>query len=550
MTQSTSPDFEEVPTAQASANLAQSALQAGDLETALRIADEAVASGLRHPLLFNLAAHTQERRQRYAEAIELLKQGLELDPNDLSMLTAFGLCLNKLAQPARALAAFEAVLAIDPDHAPAHYGKGAAFNKLGDFEAARRHYRAASELPPPYADPFGALAALDARVGNYDDARGHAEQALRIDPGNVAGRTALAICENEAKRFVEAERLARELAADPALGGDERGAAEIVLGDALDGQGRVDEAFAAYGRGKALQRAVVAPHFERPGLETYPQFLERLAAWGAALPQEGFKAAPGADDSAAAGHVFLMGFARSGTTLMETALAGHPDVAALDERDSLRTAASGMLESDASLDRLASLDEAEARRMRDRYWGRVAQHGADVRGKVFVDKAPFAASMLPVIAALFPKAKILFAVRDPRDVVLSCFRRDFNMNPTTYQFATLESTVRCYDGLMRVAALFLEKLPLSAHRLVYERLTEDFEEEAGRACAFVGLEWNAAMADVAATASARPSHTPSASQLVRGLYQGEGQWRAYARHFEPIMPILQPWIERYGYAED
>jgi tetratricopeptide (TPR) repeat protein len=544
---SSKPDLAGASRTEAVIGLVKAAFDAGDLEKAMRLADEAVSNGLAHPLLFNLAAHLREKRHRYEEAIPLLERGLELDPNELSMLTALGLCWNKLTQPARAMAAFDAVLAVDPDFAPAHYGKGAAFTSMGEFEAARRHFLLSSTLPPPYADPLGSLAALDARLGDMQSARQNAERALRLDPANAAGLTALAICENDTGAFPAAEALSRRLATDESLASDDRAAAMIVLGDALNGQERVDEAVAAYTEAKALQRGLVASQFERPGLETYPQLLRRLYDWMTALPEGGFRPQSGEDHSGAAGHVFVIGFARSGTTLLETALAGHPGVVALDERDSLRTAAMEAFESNEALDRLARLEAADASRMRDAYWDRVAHHGAEVKGKVFVDKAPFAASMLPAIAALFPKAKVLFAIRDPRDVVLSCFRRNFVMNPTTYQFGTLESTARCYDDLMRLAMLFRERLPLQVHDLVYERLTGDFEAEARQICTFVGLEWSTEIANFADTARTRPSRTPSARQLVRGLYRGEGQWRPYAKHFEPVLPILKPWLDRFGY---
>jgi tetratricopeptide (TPR) repeat protein len=548
MSSPVTPNLDDNVSAEATAELARAAAEAGDLDQAMRLADEAVARGLSHPLLFNLAAHVRETRHQYAEAIELLKRGLELDPNELSMLTAMGLCFNKLRQPQRALAAFDAVLAAVPHYAPAHYGRGAAFTQMGDFDAARRHLITASRLPPVYADPIGSLAQLEARLGDMTSARTYAERALALDPTNIAARTALAVCETEAGSFERAEALTRSIVDDASVADDGRASAGIALGDALNGQGRVDEAMAAYAESKALSRRLNAPELDRPGEETYPQFLDRLRTWISTLPPDQWRPSNPKDESGAAGHLIIMGFARSGTTLLETALAGHPAVVSLDERDSLRKAGAEALKSSESLAGLATLDEAAAERMRSVYWARVAEHGANVKGKVFVDKAPFAAGLWPLIAALFPTARILFAIRDPRDVVLSCFRRDFLINPTTFQFTTIESTARCYDSLMRVAMLARDKLPLATYDLYYERLTHDFEGEASRVCEFLNLEWREELADIAGTARSRPSRTPSARQLARGLYRGEGQWRPYARHLEPVMPILQPWIERFGYA--
>ena len=92
-------------------------------------------------------------------------------------------------------------------------------------------------------------------------------------------------------------------------------------------------------------------------------------------------------------------------------------------------------------------------RARDAYWSRVRAFGVEPRGKVFIDKMPLASVQLPVVAKLFPSARILFALRDPRDVVLSCFRRRFGMNPAMYQLLTLEGAAAFYDAVMRLSEL-------------------------------------------------------------------------------------------------
>jgi tetratricopeptide (TPR) repeat protein len=524
------------------------ALGADDVERAAQLAEQAVAQGFEHPLFYNLAASRHETRREFSRAVELLERGLALAPGDLGMMTALGMCLNRLRRTERALAVFDGVLALRPDFAPARYGKGVGLLGLGDFAGARRCFAAAADLLPGYAEPLGSLAALEARLGDAKTARSLAERALAINPGLIAARSAMASCELEARAFPNAEALARGLLSDPEIAEDERAPAQTILGDALDGQGRVDEAIKAYEAAKATLGRLHATEFERPGLETFPQFLARLTSWVSQLRSEDWKRARGLDESGARGHVFITGFGRSGTTLLETALASHPQVVSLDESDALRWAAAELVGSNAGMDRLAALDDAAAGRLRRAYWQRVAQLGVDVRGKVFVDKAPYSAVLLPVISALFPDARVLFALRDPRDVVLSCFRRGFAVTAVSHQFKTLESTALIYDGYMNLAMLEREKLPLNLREVRYETLSRDFENEARAISAFLDLDWSPELKNFAETARARPSATPSARQLTRGLYSGAGQWRPYAKHLEPLTPILKPWIERFGYG--
>jgi hypothetical protein len=167
----------------------------------------------------------------------------------------------------------------------------------------------------------------------------------------------------------------------------------------------------------------------------------------------------------------------------------------------------------------------------------IRKFGVEPRGRVFIDKMPLASVQLPLIAKLFPNARILFARRDPRDVILSCFRRRFGMNPSMYQLLTLEGAAAYYDAIMRLAELYRELLPLPQHLIRYESLVEDFETTARLTCAFVGLEWDAAMLDFAAKARTRGISTPSAAQVARGLNrEGQGVWRRYREQMAPVLP--------------
>jgi hypothetical protein len=135
--------------------------------------------------------------------------------------------------------------------------------------------------------------------------------------------------------------------------------------------------------------------------------------------------------------------------------------------------------------------------------------------------------------------------------VLSCFRRGFKINPATFEFTDLERTARLYDVSMRMATLARERGLISAHEVRYERLVEDFEAEIRSACAFLELDWREEMRDFAERARTRRIKTPSADQVVRGLYAGAaGGWRHYRPALAPVLPILAPWVERFGYPAD
>ena len=162
---------------------------------------------------------------------------------------------------------------------------------------------------------------------------------------------------------------------------------------------------------------------------------------------------------------------------------------------------------------------------------------------------PLKATRLPFIARLFPHARILIMRRDPRDVVWSCFKTSFAQTSSTLEYTTLERAARHYDAMMRLTDLALERLPLAVHQIDYRRLTRDFDSVTQDICAFAGIGWTPEVRRFDRTAQTRGVGTASAMQVRRGLYDGSGQWRPFARWLEPVMPILEPWIARFGYDD-
>ncbi len=256
-------------------------------------------------------------------------------------------------------------------------------------------------------------------------------------------------------------------------------------------------------------------------------------------------APPGHD--AARGHVFLIGYPRSGTTLTENVLASSPDVVALEERPTFADADDYLLDDD-GIARLLALDGAGVARLRAASWARVAAAGVAVAGKVFVDMNPLNGMKLPLIARLFPDARIVVMRRDPRDVVLSCFRQNFRVSAAALAFTALDETARHYDTLMSLTADCLAAMPLAAHDLRYDALVGDFDRTTRDLCAFVGIAWSEDLRRFDRTAQRRGVTTASVGQVRRGLYDGRGAWRRYADQLAPVLPILAPWVDRFGFA--
>ena len=518
---------------------------------AAQLALTAVAEGVEHPAVLNLAGLARYDEGRFEEAVQLLKRARALAPRDPNVLNSLGMSLAALGRTKAALQAYDSALRSDPRMAAVHFNRGVLLETINDVRGARSAYEEAAALDLNYAEPRAALAWLNAQAGDATAAREHGERSLELSGSSVLARMALAsACLQQGNSARAAEYLAR-LRQDPALTPTNRSIVLGLTGDLLDAEGNPDEAFAAYQASNHVLKDVFAGEFDAPGTETPLRHAQRLTAWFEKADPEPWQYAPlqrpRAGDPKA--HIFLVGFPRSGTTLLENVLAAHPDVVSLEERDCLASASATFLTSDQGLQRLTSISSGAAANQRENYWSMVRKFGVDPRGKVFIDKMPLSSVQLPLIAKLFPNARILFARRDPRDVVLRCFRRRFGMNPSMYQLLTLEGAAAYYDTVMRLSEVYRDLLRLPQHLVRYESLVEDFEGTARDVCDFLGLDWDPELMNFAAKASTRGIATPSAAQVARGLNrEGLGAWRRYEDQMKPVLPLLERWVERFGYT--
>lgn len=514
-----------------------------EIGRAAAIAQEALRSGFEHPLLLNIMATQLEEKGQYAEALRLLERAVEIAPEDLPARNALALCLQRVDRPADALRHTDILIRQKPDLSFAHASRGNALIALGSLGLARESHLRAISLDPNSIVSMAALASIASHRGEHVEARMWAERTLAHVPGYPEAVLSLAAADAAEGKPQDAERLIRGLLEDPRAGATDKARAQGQLGDILDTLGRPDDAMAAY---RACNDSLAVLHRKYATERSACDYALALArAFGQVAGD--WTPRPASAPGVPLQHVFVIGFPRSGTTLLEVVLDGHPDVVSLEEHELLTEAVLRYQREPLDLRPLMDAPEPELEELRRNYWAQVAQAGANVTGKVFIDKHPLNTLKLPLIARLFPDAKILFACRDPRDVVLSCFRRRFKMNAAMYQMLTLDGAARFYDAVMAFADLARPTLGLAWRQVSYEQVIADFSGEMRSICEFIGLGWSESMGLFAERVKSREHSTPSTAQLTRGLDRsGVGHWRRYASHLAGIEPILKRWVDRFA----
>ncbi|MBS0463475.1 MAG: sulfotransferase [Proteobacteria bacterium] len=474
-----------------------------------------------------------------------LERACALMPSHIHALTNLGVAYQSTGRTEQARVTLERALRVSPNHAPAHYALGRLMQHAGDLDGARDVYQRAVDGQSDHVNAIAELAWIAEEQHRLDDAIQLSERALRIVPrhpiANLA-RCRVALRLGDSTRAAE---LAAALLREGNLKPNNRALAEGLLGEAYDQIGEVAEAFAAFMRANDTLHALHEPAFGADSGPFAPTTVRRMTDFLNRTDPALWRAAP----PPVREPVFLLGFPRSGTTLLEQILASHPQIDTLEERDNLADAGIELICGDVSLDAWEQLSPDRIEQLRLNYWQRVdAAMTATSKRQVFIDKLPLNSVYLPLIHRIFPSAKILLALRDPRDVTLSCFQQRFGMNAAMFQFLRLDSTVAYYDAVMSLVAASRKRLPLDVHEIRHEELVTDFEAQVRALLAFLGLQWDEAVRDYAGTARKRRIDTPSAAQVVRPLYRPiTEKWRRYQRFLKPYLPVLEPWIQRFSY---
>ena len=175
--------------------------------------------------------------------------------------------------------------------------------------------------------------------------------------------------------------------------------------------------------------------------------------------------------------------------------------------------------------------------------------GGSLEGKLALDKNPSPTAKLRIWLRLFPELRVVVALRDPRDVVVSCFFQNLPLNPFNGNFLDLPRTVVHYSNIMDVWLAVRQWEGLNGTETRYEDVVSDLEKEGRRVTEFLGLTWDDAQAKYYEKSSKKLIHAPTYRDASQPLYtRAVARWKAYEKHLAPILPMLEPYLRAFGYS--
>lgn len=456
----------------------------------------------------------------------------------------YGTTAAKLRRFDLAARAWGHALRLEPRNAELIGMIGHQYQTIRRPDDARACFQQAAEAEPRAVNPRISLAVLSEKSNRLAEAREAVEGCLAIDPRDEQARYFTAVLDRREGNLEGAERRLRDLIASEPRHPYVRYAARYELAQVMDRTQRYDQAMRWLAEAKEIVRQLTDTSIL---LRAYDKTAEAARAFTAAQPkdilQTWSKYFPERRRSAIPPLVFLGGHPRSGTTLLEQILDAHPSVAAMDEPEALVEVVQP------EFHKTAEHSSPRLNVLRRLYLEAVQPeiHGP-LEGRTLIDKNPSPTARLPTWLRVFPELRVIIALRDPCDVVLSCYFQNIPLNSTNVNFLTLERTARHYNDLMGIWRMVREWPGFAWLETRYEDVVADLPREGRRVTEFLGLAWDQRQARFYEQTAARQLYSPTYGDVTRPVYRhAMERWRAYEEYLVPVLPALEPLRHAFGY---
>jgi tetratricopeptide (TPR) repeat protein len=462
---------------------------------------------------------------RGSDALTILKRLVSQQPGSALAHYSLSNALRFTGQTDGAIAGFQKAVSLSPNFAEAHHALGLVFRKAAREAEAAASFRRALHAKPDWAEAWKDLGLVLAILGDLPAAEAALRRAIMLRPGLAEAQRLLATIRTTAASSAEQAALL-ERSTDPASSADETIDLKFALARQEERALRFDAAFGHFAAANALLRA----QLKQAGLSfDRVQFTRDIDKLIATFTPDIFTEFA-AGGSVCETPVFIVGMPRTGSSLFEQIAASHTHVFGAGEYTGIGAAA-------ARIGWAPSPQWApEGRRAEaELYLGNLP--AAAMNARRIIDKMPDNIFHLGLIAALFPRARVIFCARDWRDTILSCFFQRFSQ-PLLFDTDLQDCAFRL-EEIERLTAHWRRVLPLRHITMSYEALLDDPEGQSRALIEFLGLEWESQCLEFHRTQ--RPVRTASWAQVRQPLYQdAKGRWRHYEQHLTNNMASSRP----------
>ena len=498
-----------------------------------------------HPFAWKALAVVLKLTGRLNESLVANQKSAQLNPEDAEIHNNLSITFQELSRFDESEASCRQAITLKPDYAEAHYNLGNTLKELGRLDEAETSYRQAITLKPDYADAYLNLCELLEKTNKVDEALLVIKNAkVKVVEKKADFLFYEVLILFREKDYEKVEELIKKISKDKLS--EEKKSSFMKL--KADWHHYKRDYSAAYEEFKSMNEHVKDSHeYKKQKSENYFNHQRETLFQIKKLQQQ--KLYKSAIKPKWIQPTFLIGFPRSGTTLLDTILRTHSDIDVAEELPMLKKM-NESLGYVSNISMIENIDNKTAEIASSFYLEELKKYIEVGKKKIVIDKLPLNILQLPLINQIFPNAKFILALRHPLDCVLSCWMQNFKLNHAMANMVDLDRIVDFYCTTMEILKFSQERYSLDIHRIHYEKLVLEFEGNVSKLLTFLNLKWEKGLINYQKTALARDRiYTPSYSQVVKPIYsQASFRWKYYEEHLEPYKSQLAPWIQEYGYS--
>ena len=564
-------------------NLGVTLQEQGKFEGALVAYKKAISIKPNYAEAYNNLGNTLLEQGEPAGAISSYKKAISIDSNYAEANYNMGFALSSINKPEEAIVAYNNAISIKPNYSEAYCNLGNAYKEIGKLNEAIDFYRNAISINPNYAQVYNNLGkvfqeqdklelAMEAykkatslkleyseawtngaealekwnKLDELDDWLKQAHKNFKIVPSDISYFQSKFLW--RIKKRKEALKLISTINLKTVSENRKQGFLNLKA-KCFESSQNFSKAYDCF-----LEMNLLAKKSNTYLNSNSDKFFANTKNQ---LEQLKLKLTSRATDSEDNGEtispIFLVGFPRSGTTLMDTILRSHSKIEVLEEKPTVVAAKAAIRKNGYNEihNKVFSIDIiSEAR---SSYIKEFRKHiKSSDTNSVYIDKLPLNLIEVPLINQLFPSAKFILALRHPFDTILSCWMQDFEINAAMANMVDLDRIVDLYCIAMETFKICRSEYNLNVHTIRYEDLLEDLKGESSALLTFLDLTWETKMEDYRATALKRGRiNTPSYSQVSQPIYkEAKYRWVNYKEYLDKYSDQIEPWIQEFGYVEN
>jgi tetratricopeptide (TPR) repeat protein len=527
-------------------NLGFALREQGDLEEAIKNFNKVISLNPNYVDAYNNMAATLEKQGKLEEALKAYKKAVAIKPDYADAYYNMASTLEKQGKLEDAVMSYTKAISIKPDYADAYFNMASTLEGQGKLEEAIDAYKKTLDIKPDYSEAWSNGArALEGwnKLEQLELWLKKAFQACEILPPELQFQQAKLLWRN--KEYEKTTNIVKTINFD-LITDDLKKECLNLEAKCFEALKDFDKAYKSFDEMNSLAKK--SKEYAQCNPESYIEEkrnqLAKLKSRPVPIFPDYTTPQPNSDPA------FLVGFPRSGTTLLDTILRSHSRIEVVEEKATTKAAQTFIYKNNHSdiVNRL--LPPAILSGARKAYHAELNKHLSQVNSSsICIDKLPLNLVKTPLINHLYPRAKFILALRHPLDAILSCWMQNFALNPAMAVMTDLDQTVDLYCLGMETFKKSWTDYNLSVHLIRYEDLLENLAEETTALLKFLDLDWEPQMKNYQDTAIKRGKiNTPSYSQVVQPIYKSaKYRWLKYEKYLGKYLEQVTPWINEFGY---